>query len=62
MKKFCALLLSLALAAALALPAAAQEVPVSGAKAVTMVPLRAVAEALGYTVTWDGSLHGARLV
>ena len=52
MKKFCALLLSLALAAALALPAAAQEVPVSGAKAVTMVPLRAVAEALGYTVEW----------
>ena len=61
MKKFCALLLSLALAAALALPAAAQEVPVSGAKAVTMVPLRAVAEALGYTVAWDGSLPGARL-
>ena len=61
MKKFCALLLSLALAAALALPAAAQEVPVSGAKAVTMVPLRAVAEALGCTVAWDGSLPGARL-
>ena len=61
MKKFCALLLSLALAAALALPAAAQAVPVSGAKAVTMVPLRAVAEALGYTVAWDGSLPGARL-
>lgn len=61
MKKFCALLLSLALAAALALPAAAQEVPVSDAKAVTMVPLRAVAEALGYTVAWDGSLPGARL-
>ncbi len=61
MKKFCALLLSLALAAALTLPAAADQVPVSDAKAVTMVPLRAVAETLGYQVTWDGSLPGARL-
>ena len=59
MKKFCALLLSLALAAAVALPAAASRVP--GARAVTMVPLRAVAEALGYAVVWDGSLPGARL-
>ena len=59
MKKFCALLLSLTLAAALALPAAASQVP--GARAVTMVPLRAVAEALGYAVAWDGSLPGARL-
>ena len=62
MKRFSALLLSLVLAASLTLPAAAEEVTVSGARAVTMVPLRAVAEALGYTVTWDGSLHGARLV
>ena len=61
MKRFSALLLSLALAAALALPAAAEEVMVSGARAVTMVPLRAVAESLGYTVAWDGSLPGARL-
>ena len=59
MKKFCALLLSLALAAAVALPAAASQVP--GARPVTMVPLRAVAEALGYAVAWDGSLPGARL-
>lgn len=62
MKRFSALLLSLVLAASLTLPATAEEVTVSGARAVTMVPLRAVAEALGYTVTWDGSLHGARLV
>ena len=62
MKRFSALLLSLVLAASWTLPAAAEEVTVSGARAVTMVPLRAVAEALGYTVTWDGSLHGARLV
>ena len=61
MKKFCSLLLSLAMLAALTLPAAAEEMPVSGAKAVTMVPLRAVAEARGYTVVWDGSLPGARL-
>lgn len=62
MKRFSALLLSLVLAASLTLPAAAEEVTVSGARAVTMVPLRAVAEALGYTVAWDGSLPGARLV
>ena len=61
MKRFSALLLSLVLAASLTLPAAAEEVTVSGARAVTMVPLRAVAEALGYTVAWDGSLPGARL-
>lgn len=62
MKRFSALLLSLVLAASLTLPAAAEEVTISGARAVTMVPLRAVAEALGYTVAWDGSLPGARLV
>lgn len=61
MKKFLALLLSLVLAAALTVPAFAEEVPVENAQAVTMVPLRAVAEALGYTVSWDGSLPGARL-
>lgn len=31
------------------------------AEACIMVPLRAVSEALGFTVTWDGTLPGARV-
>lgn len=65
MKKYAALLLSLCLAAALSLPAAAADITVDGkaveAQSVTMVPLRAVGEALGFTVNWDGTLPGARV-
>ena len=60
MKRLYSLLLTLLLAAALTLPATAAEV-LTESRAVTMVPLRAVAEALHVTVAWDGSLPGARL-
>ena len=66
MKRVSAILLSLALSASLCLPTLAAGVTVDGktvsdAEAVTMVPLRSVSEALGWTVTWDGSLPGARV-
>lgn len=66
MKRVSAILLSLALSASLCLPTLAAGISVDGktvsdAEAVTMVPLRSVSEALGWTVTWDGSLPGARV-
>lgn len=66
MKRVSAILLSLALSASLCLPTLAAGITVDGktvsdAEAVTMVPLRSVSEALGWTVTWDGSLPGARV-
>lgn len=72
MKKLVSLLLGLALALSLSLPALAADAVTNGSVAVTvdgeavtevpvMVPLRAVAEALGFTVTWDGTLPGARV-
>ena len=66
MKRVSAILLALALSASLCLPALAATISVngktvSGAEAVTMVPLRSVGEALGWTVSWDGSLPGARV-
>lgn len=60
MKKSRVLFLAALTAAAMTLSAGAAEILLEPA-AVTMVPLRAVAEELGYTVTWDGSLPGARL-
>lgn len=55
MKRVSAILLALALSASLCLPTLAAGVTVngktvSGAEAVTMVPLRTVSEALGWTV------------
>lgn len=66
MKRVSAILLALALSSSLCLPTLAAGVTVdgktvSGAEAVTMVPLRTVSEALGWTVAWDGSLPGARV-
>ena len=66
MKRVSAILLSLALSTSLCLPTLAAGVTVDGktvsdAEAMTMVPLRSVSEALGWTVTWDGSLPGARV-
>lgn len=66
MKRVCAILLSLALCGSLCLSAVAAGITVngktvSGGEAVTMVPLRSVSEALGWTVAWDGSLPGARV-
>lgn len=66
MKKYTALFLALALSAALSAPALAADItvdgtPVAQAQAVTMVPLRSTAEALGWSVTWEGSLPGARV-
>ena len=63
MKRVSAILLSLALSTSLCLPTLAAGVTVDGktvsdAEAMTMVPLRSVSEALGWTVTWDGSLPG----
>lgn len=72
MKKLVSLLLGLTLALSLSLPALAADTLTDGSVTVTvdgeavtevpvMVPLRPVAEALGFTVTWDGSLPGARV-
>ena len=70
MKKLIALVLSLALMGSLVVVALAADAAPDGAEdsytvvvdgtpvegeAVVMVPLRSVAEALGFTVTWDGS-------
>lgn len=66
MKKLVTLFLTMVLVSALSVSALAAEIqvdgkPVEDAQAVTMVPVRAVGEALGFTVTWDGSLPGARV-
>lgn len=72
MKKLISLLLGLTLSLTLSLPVLAADTLTDGSISVTvdgtavaevpvMVPLRAVAEALGFTVTWDGSLPGARV-
>lgn len=72
MKKLISMLLGLTLALTLSLPVLAADTITDGSISVTvdgqtvaevpvMVPVRAVAEALGFTVTWDGALPGARL-
>lgn len=72
MKKLISMLLGLTLALSLSLPALAADTLTGGSVSVTvdgktitevpvMVPLRTVAEALGFTVTWDGTLPGARV-
>lgn len=66
MKKYALCLLTLSLLASLSVPALAAEITVNGtavanSQAITLVPLRSVAEAAGFTVVWDGALPGARL-
>ena len=69
MKKFTKSLLSLAIAGAMTLPLAAIDVQLDGefvdfpdaapeiTNSRTMVPFRAMAEAMGYTVGWDDATH-----
>lgn len=69
MKKFTKSLLSLAIAGAMTLPVAAIDVQLDGklvnfpdaapeiTNSRTMVPFRAMAEAMGYTVGWDDATH-----
>lgn len=72
MKKLISMLLGLTLTLTLCVPALAADTLTDGSVSVTvdgktvtevpvMVPLRTVAEALGFTVTWDGALPGARV-
>lgn len=72
MKKLISMLLGLTLTLTLCVPALAADTLMDGSVSVTvdgktvtevpvMVPLRTVAEALGFTVTWDGTLPGARV-
>ncbi len=66
MKKISSLVLALFVLTSLSISALAAEISVNDrvipkAQAVTMLPLRATAEAAGFTVLWDASLPGARI-